>query len=151
MNKEILNQHPVIEKLMDMQSAELQDFIFRVEEELLKYPQTEVPINDYFGHDTYGREMIAPAGVYLTGAVHNYEVLNILLEGEVTVVSIDGVATIKAPYVYVSRPNVKRLFLTHTQIRWMNVFGTKDRNTKRVMKRYTHNDKEKSCQLLLQP
>lgn len=136
---------------MDMQSAELQDFIFRVEEELLKYPQTEVPINDYFGHDTYGREMIAPAGVYLTGAVHKFPVLNVLLEGEVTVISIDGVQTLKAPYVYVSSPNAKRLFLTHTSIRWMNVFGTSDRDTENVMKRYTHNDKEMSWQQLSQP
>ena len=37
------------------------------------------------------REMLAPAGVYLTGAVHKFPVLNVLLEGEVTVISIDGV------------------------------------------------------------
>ena len=84
---EVQFKHPLLNQLEQMSPVELQEFIFNVEEELLKYPQTEIPINNYFGHDTYGREMIAPAGVCLTGAVHKYAVLNILLEGEVTVIS----------------------------------------------------------------
>lgn len=148
MSRELEKINPFEVNFADLRPDQIQGFIFAIEDELKKYPTTEIPLENYFSHDVNGRIVTIPADVYMTGAVHKFETMNILLEGEVTVLSIDGFHRMKAPHVFVSSPNAKRLFKTHTEVKWMTVHGTTEKDPDKIRDYYTHNNKEESCQWL---
>jgi len=113
------------------------EFIHSVEEYLSQFPQTEIPINHYYSKNVYAREMIVPAGVILTGEIHKFENMNILLEGEVSVLSLDGYSRLKAPNVYTAQPGSKRLFKTHTEVKWLTVLGTDMKDPELIRSNFT--------------
>ncbi len=116
----------LISRGSSLSRQEVTDLIFSAEEELLKHPQVEVPVNHHFGHKVYAREMLVKAGTLMTGKVHLLHNINILSEGEASVISIDGALRIKAPYTYVGSPGAKRLILAHTDITWVTILGTEE-------------------------
>lgn len=99
-----------------------------LEHEIAKLPAVDCPVAHHFATGVYGREMFIPAGTVLTGKIHIHDTLNILLEGEITVTTPEGMKRLKAPAVFVSPPGCKKAGYTHTDVRWLNVHGTKLRD-----------------------
>lgn len=102
------------------------DTIYSVQDALLKMPQVELPVIHHFFHKGYGREMHIPAGTMLTGKVHKETSLNILLEGEIALLTPEGEKRVSAPYVVVSPPKTKRLGYAYTDCRWICIHGTEE-------------------------
>lgn len=96
-----------------------------LERELLKGEPVEAPVTHHFAHGIYGREMFIPAGTILTGKIHKYSTLNLLIEGEITVTTPEGVRRITAPAVFTSPPGCKKVGFAHTDVRWVNVHPTR--------------------------
>jgi hypothetical protein len=69
--------------------------------------------------------MFIPAGSVLTGKIHRYSTLNLLIQGEITVTTPEGVKRISAPAVFVSPPMTKKVGFAHTDVRWVNVHPTR--------------------------
>jgi quercetin dioxygenase-like cupin family protein len=84
----------------------------------------EMPVQHHFSHGVYGRELFIPAGTVLTGKIHKLDNLNILLEGELLVLTDQGVKHVKAGHVEVSPPGTKRAAYALTDTRWLTVHGT---------------------------
>lgn len=84
----------------------------------------EMPVIDHFSHGVYARELSIPAGTVLTGKIHKFENLNVLLEGELLVLTDQGVQHVKAGEVIVSPPGTKRAAYALTNTRWLTVHGT---------------------------
>ena len=84
----------------------------------------EMPTRDHFSHGVYARELHIPAGTVLTGKIHKFENLNVLLEGELLVLTDQGVVRMGAGEVVISPPGTKRAAYALTNTRWLTVHGT---------------------------
>jgi hypothetical protein len=91
----------------------------------LKLPQVEVPVRHYFSEGVYGREMYVPKGTIITGAIHKFSTIDVLLEGSILVVSDDGVLRqLDAPMVIESHPGFSKAGRTLTDVRWITFHGS---------------------------
>jgi len=119
---------------------EMRKMIADLEETLLKLPQLEVPIKEYFSNNVYAREMIVPKGSIVVGKIHRFQNLNILSAGEVTVFSIDGKMRVKAPFTFVASEGSKRVFYMHEDSVWTTILGTDEKDWKDIEKIFIAKD-----------
>lgn len=78
-------------------------------------------LKHYFANGAYVREMALPANTAVVGRIHKHETINILLEGEITVVDESGARTdFKAPHVFIAPAGNQKAALTKTPVRWLN-------------------------------
>lgn len=78
-------------------------------------------ITNYINGGVYAREMKAPAGTVITGKIHEHDHINILSEGEISVMTDDGMKRIKAPYTFESKSGIRRIGYTHSDITWTSI------------------------------
>lgn len=87
-------------------------------------PLFDPPITNHFSEGVYGREMFMPAGTILTGKIHKFSNMNVLLEGEVLVSTENGMEHVQAGFVLVAPAGAKRVFYALTDARWLTIHGT---------------------------
>lgn len=87
--------------------------IYRLQEELLKYPQVEFPTEHSFADGMYARKMLIRKGVVMVGKVHKKEHFAFLMTGEITVTMGSTIQRIKAPFMVVTPPGSKRAVYAH--------------------------------------
>lgn len=129
----------VFKNVSGMNKTELRDFIHDVEKRLLQETGenvTEIPVTHHFSKDVYAREIKIPAGTLLVGKIHKHQNLNILSQGEMTVLSVDGLVRVKAPYTVVSTPGVKRLAYAHTDCVWTTIHGTDETDVEKIEEKF---------------
>ena len=81
-------------------------------------------LKHYFANGSYVREMIMPANALIVGRIHKRETINILLEGELTVIDEHGnKKDLKAPHVFIAPAGNQKAAYTKTPIRWLNCFA----------------------------
>lgn len=90
--------------------------IYRLEAELLKLPQVDMPITHAFCAGLYARTMHIPAGTILTGAVHKEESFFLVRRGELIVSTDSGPQTIRQGDMSVSKIGTKRAGITLTDV-----------------------------------
>jgi hypothetical protein len=90
--------------------------IYRLEAELLKLPQVDMPVDHDFCNGLYARTMHIPAGTILTGAVHREESFFLVRKGELIVSTDDGSLTLRAGDMSVSKIGTKRAGITLTDV-----------------------------------
>jgi hypothetical protein len=98
--------------------------VIEIENKMRKMEQVELPVKHYFSLGVYARELFIPKGVILTGKIHKYEQLNILLKGDISVLIEGELKRIQAPYIVVSPPGTKRIAYAHEDTIWLTVHGT---------------------------
>ena len=96
----------------------------------------ELPVKHHFSQGVYGREMVIPKGTIVTGKIHKYTQLNILLCGELSVLTEDGVKRIKPPFVVVSPPGTKRIAFAHEDSRWLTIHGTEETDVDKIEEKF---------------
>jgi len=90
--------------------------IYRLEAELLKLPQVDMPVDHAFCNGLYARTMYIPAGTVLTGAVHKEESFFLVRKGELIVSTDSGPRTLKAGDMSVSKTGTKRAGIALTDV-----------------------------------
>src|SRR5512147_1537344 len=110
----------------------LRDKINAVEALMKEQPQVEIKVTHRFSHGVYAREIFIPAGTMLTGEIHKFENLNILSQGDISVMTESGVVRVQAPFTIVSPPGTKRIALAHTDCIWTTIHGTFERNIDKI-------------------
>ena len=90
--------------------------IYRLEAELLKLPQVDMPVDHDFCNGLYARTMHIPAGTILTGAVHREESFFLVRKGELIVSTDDGPLTLRSGEMSVSKIGTKRAGITLTDV-----------------------------------
>ena len=113
------------------------DKVEMIEAIMAEKPQVDIPVRHYFANGVYAREITIPAGVLLTGRIHKYENLNILSEGEISVLTENGMERFKAPAVIVSPPGTKRIALAHTRCVWTTILGTRETDPEKIEQQFT--------------
>lgn len=103
--------------------------IERLQGIMRELPQAELPTEHYYADGVYLREMRCKADTLIVGKVHKREHFFILVQGEMTLTG-DGLAPrlVKAPFMVVSPPGVKRVGIAHTDCIVMNIHRTDSRN-----------------------
>ena len=91
--------------------------------------RNELPLVDgevlhHHSHGVYGRELRVKAGSVIVGHIHKFTNMNVLLEGDMTVMTDDGPKRVGAGFLVVSPPGTKRAAYAHTDCRWLTVHGT---------------------------
>lgn len=103
----------------------------------------EDKVKHHFSKDVYARELHIPAGTLIIGKIHKHENFNILSQGEMLVLSVDGAAHICAPFSTVSSPGVKRLAFAITDCVWTTIHGTSETDLEKIEDQFiakTYND-----------
>lgn len=88
--------------------------IYRLESQLLKLPQVDMPVDHAFCNGLYARTMHIPAGTVLTGAVHREESFFLVRKGELIVSTDNGAKTLGPGDMSVSKIGTKRAGITLT-------------------------------------
>jgi quercetin dioxygenase-like cupin family protein len=86
----------------------------------------ELPVKHHFSQGVYGREMFIPKGTIVTGHIHKYTQLNVLVSGDLSVLTEEGVKRVKPPFVVVSPPGTKRVAYAHEDSIWLTVHSVGD-------------------------
>ena len=89
-----------------------------------KLPQAECPVTHHFAPNCYIREIFIPKDTYLIGKIHATEHFNIVLAGNVTVITAEGAEHYSAPHTFVSTSGVQKLIYTHDDCVWQTVHVT---------------------------
>ena len=103
-----------------------------LEIEMLKMPQLDLPIKHYFSPGLYARELFIPAGTLLTGKVHKFEHLNIMSQGDMSVLTENGIKRVQAPFTIVSPAGTKRIAFAHTDTVWTTIHATEETDLDKI-------------------
>lgn len=97
----------------------------------------------HHSYGVYGRELRVPAGSVIVGHIHKYENMNVLLEGEMSVVTDEGVKRVGPGFMVVSPPGTKRSAYAHTDCRWLTVHGTHETDVDKIEAQFiVHSEQE---------
>jgi len=122
-------------------STPVRDAIFRAEDWILEQPQADIETVHRFAPGVYTREMIVPANVMLTGAIHKTEHISIFLSGTMLVPDESGqTKKITAPIVELAKPGIKRLGFTLEEVRWITVHPTEMTDVEQIEAEFFTND-----------
>jgi len=98
--------------------------IDRLEDAMRAMPQIVIEPKHYFADGLYAREITIPKGATLTGKIHRTVHLNIISQGDITVLTEHGLQRIKAPATIISQPGTKRVGYAHEDTVWTTIHGT---------------------------
>lgn len=99
--------------------------------------QTELPIKHHFSKGVYARELFIPAGAALSGEIHKYSNLNILVKGKIAVgTDKANIKIVEAPFVVVSPPGTKRIAYAIEDCIWITIHGTEETNIDLIKKEF---------------
>lgn len=106
--------------------------LFIIEDELKKRPQVEIPVKHYFSNGVYVREMTAPQGSLIIGKMHKYSQVNIVVKGDISVLTETGWKRLKAGDTFESPAGIKRAGYTHEETVWTTICGTQETDIDKV-------------------
>lgn len=98
--------------------------IMALQGELANLPQLDLETLHYFVHGMYARQINIPAGTTLVGKIHKTEHFFMLLKGDMTLWTEDGMRRVQAPYVACAKPGIKRVGFAHEDSVCINVHAT---------------------------
>jgi hypothetical protein len=124
----------------------MRDAIFRLESFLENLPgagceEAGIEWVHRFTPGVYAREMIVPAGVMLTGAIHKTEHISIFLEGRMIIPDEEGGSReIVAPIIEIAKPGIKRVGLAVERVRWITIHPTEETDVDVIEEQICTND-----------
>ena len=90
MSKELENTALDINTIESLNKEQIRNFIALAEQQISLVEQVDVPVKHHFSKDVYARELFIPKGCFIVGKIHKHENLNILSQGELSIVSISS-------------------------------------------------------------
>ena len=134
-----------------MSALAIRSQVFEIEEWMREMPQLDLPVKHHFSKSVYGRELFIPKDTILTGQIHKYSQLNVLVSGDLSVLTEDGVKRVQPPFITVSPPGTKRIAYAHEDSIWLTVHGTDETDLDRIEQQFiAQNEAEyiEFCKLL---
>lgn len=98
----------------------------------MKEHQIEIETTHYFAPGVYMRQVFIPKGATVVGKIHKTEHLNILSQGELSVLTEDGIKRLKASTVVKSSPGIKRVGYAHEDSVWITVHPTDETDVDKI-------------------
>ena len=110
----------------------IREHIALLEAEMLHHPQVDLSTTHTFGGGMYARTIHIPKGTLLTGEIHNFEHLNIISKGDISVLTENGAQRIQAPYIMASPPGTKRVGFAHEDTVWTTIHATTETDVDKI-------------------
>ncbi len=111
--------------------------VLALEAEMKKAPQLELPVEHLFSSQgVYARTLFIPKGVMLTGKIHKFAQINILLKGDIEVLVDGEVRRLRAPFMFVAPPGTKRIALAHEDTLWTTVHATTETDPDEIERQF---------------
>lgn len=98
--------------------------IEQMEESLLDMPQVEIPVDSLFVNGMYARKILIPKDTILTGRVHLADYVDIMLCGDITVATPEGVKRFTGFNIFEGKKGRKRAGYAHEDTHWVTVHRT---------------------------
>lgn len=122
----------ILSENLPQNMAEIHEKINRIEYELRKGELLDLPLKHYFSEGVYAREMFIPKGTVVTGKIHKYTNLNIMSQGDLSVLTESGIVRVKAPFTIVSPPGTRRVAYAHEDTIWTTVHGCNETDIEEI-------------------
>ena len=87
----------------------LQEF----EDKTLKLPQVDPNTEHFYAEGLYLRRIFIPKGCVATGAIHLTETIDIMVSGDLTIVTTEGKKRVSGHNIIVSKPGLKKVAFAH--------------------------------------
>lgn len=84
----------------------------------------EFPLTHHICNGVYARELFIPAGTVLTGRIHKTKHISIVQQGDISVMTEEGMKRMQAPTVIQSDAGMKRAGYAHTDTIWITIHPT---------------------------
>ena len=107
-------------------SGNMIEKLFAIEAAFKQMPQVEIPLRHCFGNKVYVREMTAPKGSIIIGKMHKFKQVNIVVKGDISVLTEDGWKRLKSGDMFESPAGIKRAGFTHEDTVWTTICGTEE-------------------------
>lgn len=121
---------------LQVRSSDLVEKILKWEDFARQQPQLELEVVNHFSYGVYARELHIPKDTILTGEIHKFSNLNILIKGKIKVSIGDEIDLIEAPQIIVSPPGTKRIAHTMTDCIWVTIHGTFETNLDKIKEKF---------------
>lgn len=141
---------PADQAVGDVVAVSVRGKIENIEAEMLKHPQVDCPLLHLFAPGVYARQITIPAGTVLTGKMHLHDDINVLLSGEIDVMTEYGMQRMVGPNMFVAKAETKKLGHAITDVVWVTFHANPQDITDvdALVATLVHNDREDG--LLLQ-
>lgn len=110
----------------------VRDKILDLEAKMKTLPQLAIKETHHFSKGLYAREIFIPKGTLLVGKIHKFDNLNIVSQGDISVLTEDGAKRIKAPFTTVSKPGTKRVGYAHEDTIWTCIHATEETDLEKI-------------------
>ena len=97
------------------------DNIASMEEFCSELPQTAIPVKNGNANGMYTREILIPKDTFLTGRVHLFDYVDIMLSGDITVLTDEGFKRFRGANIFDGKAGRKRAGYAHEDTRWITV------------------------------
>jgi hypothetical protein len=121
---------------------EIRDFTCKVENEMRKLPGALIgdspeylavcPLTHTFVDGLYVRQIFMPKGMLFVTKIHKKNHPYFVLQGDVSVLTEEGIKHIKAPYSGVTKIGTKRIIYTHADTIWITVHKTDETDLEKI-------------------
>jgi len=129
-------------QILSFDDVTTRDKVIALETLMKEQPQLELKVEHYFSPGVYARELHIPAGTILTGKIHKYVQLNILIKGDMSVLTENGVKRVQAPFTVVSPAGTKRIAFAHEDCVWTTILGTDQTDPEQIENLFTVNTEQ---------
>lgn len=102
--------------------------IRRLQAEMSRMPQAELPTEHFFADGMYARRLAIPAGALIVGKAHKREHLFMLMYGDLTVWTDTGMQRIGPGDTFTAKPGIKRVGLAHADSMCVTIHRTDSRD-----------------------
>jgi len=113
-----------VQKIESFLMDHIGEKIEQMEEVLLEMPQVDIPVENLFVNGMYARKIMIPRDTILTGRVHLADYVDIMLSGDITVATPDGVKRFTGFNIFEGKQGRKRAGYAHEDTHWVTVHRT---------------------------
>lgn len=95
-----------------------------MESVMLECDQVEIPVKSSSSNKMYTRQITIPKGTLLTGRVHLFDYVDIMLAGDITIATPEGAKRFTGHNVFEGKAGRKRAGYAHEDTYWVTVHNT---------------------------
>lgn len=117
-----------MEQTPNTPTVEMRARILALETSMRALPQLQFETKHWFAEGMYAREIFIPKGAVLTGKIHKTEHINVVLQGDISVATEEGIKRIRAPLVFVAPAGTKRAGYAHEDTIWITFHATREQD-----------------------
>tara|TARA_R100000742_G_C4279614_1_gene104742 strand:- start:763 stop:1368 length:606 start_codon:yes stop_codon:yes gene_type:complete len=128
--EEIRKRNTFREKITEIQQKGSDEGLWMDEKKL----HERNPVKHSFADGCYVREIFNPANELLITKIHKKEHPFFLMQGEMSILTEDGIKHLKAPYHGITKPGTKRIIYTHTDCVFVTVHATEETDVAKIEK-----------------